>query len=118
MDKPRERAAAIIIRNDKLLTIRRWNAKRGTFWALPGGGIETGETTEAAVVREMKEEAAVSVTIIRPFCESFVSELCEKQYFFLASLSEGQEPVWQEPSKQTNTDTYNFEWVDVDRVGG
>ena len=37
-----------------------YSAKKG-YWAPPGGGIESGETFEEAVVREVKEETNMKV---------------------------------------------------------
>jgi 8-oxo-dGTP diphosphatase len=34
-------------------------------WALPGGAIETGQTAEAATVREVKEETGYDVRVTR-----------------------------------------------------
>ncbi len=53
-------AAAVIVRNDgKILCAKRGNAKNPEAahkWEFPGGKVEAGETPEAALVREMREE--------------------------------------------------------------
>ena len=54
----------------KILLIRRKNPPAG--WALPGGLVDYGETVEAAVVRELKEETnlVASVGKVKLFCVS------------------------------------------------
>jgi len=40
---------------DRVLLVRFWDGDR-SWWCTPGGGIEPGETDEAAAVREIGEE--------------------------------------------------------------
>ena len=43
----------------RLLLIRRGNPPAQGQWSLPGGRVEVGETHEAAVLRELREETGV-----------------------------------------------------------
>ena len=48
----------IIIKNNKILLSKQWDG-----YDLPGGGIELGETFEAALTREVKEETGFNVKV-------------------------------------------------------
>jgi 8-oxo-dGTP diphosphatase len=50
----RPSAYGIVIKDDHLLVVRQ-----KTGYDLPGGGVEIGETSEQAVLREIKEESGI-----------------------------------------------------------
>jgi len=56
---------AIIINGSNIVLIRRQNDPFKGMFALPGGFVEVGETTEEAVVREALEETGLSIEIVK-----------------------------------------------------
>lgn len=61
---PRDvRYQAAVVENGRLLLL--WCVPRNEpgFWVLPGGGREDGESAEACVAREVREEAGVEVAV-------------------------------------------------------
>ncbi|MCF1482635.1 MULTISPECIES: NUDIX hydrolase [Rhizobium/Agrobacterium group] len=56
------RVAGVILHNDHLLVQRSVNE---SYWALPGGRAEIGETSEQTIIREMQEEIDRTVRIER-----------------------------------------------------
>lgn len=56
---------AIIIREDKLLLIKRGVDPYKGFWSIPGGYVDWDESTEEAVEREVKEETGLSATVTK-----------------------------------------------------
>jgi 8-oxo-dGTP pyrophosphatase MutT (NUDIX family) len=62
----RIRYQAAIIRDDYILLIKhREYGTRREYWIIPGGGRENGESEEACVQREMREETHLDVRVER-----------------------------------------------------
>ncbi|MCL2349115.1 MAG: NUDIX domain-containing protein [Planctomycetaceae bacterium] len=62
---------AVVMRNGKLLVIRRSeHVIAPRTLCFPGGGIEPGETPEQALVREFREELGETIVPLRQIWES------------------------------------------------
>lgn len=57
--------AAIIIENGKVFATQRGYGEFKDGWEFPGGKIETDETPEEAIVREIKEELDTEVEVVK-----------------------------------------------------
>lgn len=55
--------AAIICKDDKIFVTQRGYGDYQGMWEFPGGKVELGESSEAALVREIKEELNVSIRV-------------------------------------------------------
>jgi 8-oxo-dGTP diphosphatase len=56
---------AIVIEKGKILLEQRGNEPAKGQWTIPGGVVEVGESLEAAVKRETKEETGLDVEVQR-----------------------------------------------------
>ena len=57
------RYQAAVIEAGRLLLLFCVPRGEAGFWVLPGGGREEGESAEACVAREVREEAGIEVTV-------------------------------------------------------
>lgn len=58
-------SAAIIVKDGKVLMVRRAVKEGELMWQFPAGAIEDGETAEQAAVRETQEETGLTVEAIK-----------------------------------------------------
>ena len=62
-----EVAAAIIKRGDMIFATQRGYGEFKDGWEFPGGKLEPGETAEAAILREIKEELDADIKVCQLF---------------------------------------------------
>ena len=58
-----EVVAAIIRKENKIFATQRGYGDFKDWWEFPGGKMEPGETPEAALVREIKEELSTDISV-------------------------------------------------------
>ncbi len=103
-------AAAIIKKNSKYLIARRSPEKHlGGFWEFPGGKIESGETAEECLVREIQEELNVTIKIIS-FLDESLFHYSDKSVLlkgFISVITAGEIVL---------VDHDDYKWVTVDEM--
>ena len=62
---PKLTVDGVLFKKDDVLLIKRKNPPFQRHWALPGGFVDYGETTEQAVMREVFEETGLHTKIIK-----------------------------------------------------
>lgn len=88
-----EVVAALILRGERFLICQRPAHKaRGLLWEFVGGKVEPGETREAALIRECREELAVTVSVGAPYMtvEHTYPDLTVRLTLFRAAIVDGE----------------------------
>ena len=103
-----EVVAAVIERDGRILIARRpRSAHQGGLWEFPGGKPKAGETPEAALRREIREELGTAITVGEPIetVEWAYPDKRVRLSFYRCAVEgeprplEGQEIVWVAPGE-------------------
>ncbi|MCL2488489.1 MAG: NUDIX domain-containing protein [Oscillospiraceae bacterium] len=112
------RAAGVLIRENNLLVQRE---KDGMEYALPGGHVMVGETSEQALVREFKEETGADILCDRLiWTEEVFWKWGEKNahgivFYYLISLRNPSDIPGDYFESKDNCHVL-FEWINLDKI--
>jgi len=111
-----ERVRAIIINSDKILLINRIKDD-DSYWVMPGGAVEIGETHEQAVRRECLEELGVEIVVEKLFLQRASDKPGmegQSEFFYLCKIVGGKVGTGNGPEFQPKTQykgDYIIKWV-------
>ncbi len=86
--RPQVGVGVLVIRDRKVLLMRRQNSHGDGTWSPPGGHLEYGESVQECAIRETQEETGVTITT--PVFRAITNDLFEtEQKHYLTIWMEG-----------------------------
>ena len=119
MEKVVEVVAALIWDEDKFLICQRpANKARALLWEFVGGKVEEGETKEQALIRECREELAITVESHEVFMEVTheYPDITVHLTLFNCTISKGQPQLLEHNDMKwiTSAEIKNYEFWPAD----
>jgi 8-oxo-dGTP diphosphatase len=117
-DRPYLAVSAAIIRDGRVLIVRRARPPAHNVWTLPGGVVEAGETLAEAVAREVREETSLTIEPValagyREFIVRDVAQRVERHFVILAFAAR-----WVAGEPSLNEELAEARWMDPPELAG
>ena len=114
------RAGVVVVDGDRVALIKRVREGR-TYYTVPGGGVEPGETIAEAAVREAREELGLEVELGEPLATVHFGGAV--QHYFRAAAVGGELGTGTWPDHEARDElerskrgTYEAMWIPLDRL--
>ena len=109
-----QRAVGVIVKNDKVLLMRR--IRNGQeYYVFPDGGVKEGESTETATIREIKEELSINPKIDKLLFE--IENQGRQEYYYLIKEFSGQPQLGGEEKQRMNENNQYYPvWMELDKL--
>jgi ADP-ribose pyrophosphatase YjhB (NUDIX family) len=117
-ERPFLAVSAAIVREGKVLLVRRARPPANGLFTLPGGVVELGETLEDAVTREVREETGMEIepVALAGFREAIAldkDERVERHFVILCFASR-----WRSGEPILNEELSEARWLDPSALAG
>lgn len=124
MSDIKKTARAVILIDGKVVLIRRKRYNNGElirdYYVIPGGHLDENETFEEAVIREVKEELGIDVSITNEILHEYNEDLNIDEKFFeckyvSGKLGTGVGEEWTNPDIE-KYGSYEIILVEIDKI--
>jgi 8-oxo-dGTP diphosphatase len=117
-ERPFLAASAAIVRDGKILVVRRARPPAHGLYTLPGGVVEVGETLMEAVAREVREETALEIepVALAGFRETIVRDADSRveRHFIIPCFAWR----WRAGDPVLNEELSEARWLDPAELAG
>lgn len=110
----RKCARAVVLKDDQMLVMERFKMGK-TYYTLLGGSVNSGETEDAAAIREVHEESGITIANPRLVFVEDAGDPYGPQYIYFCDYVSG-EPELQPDSEEAfwtkeGANTYKPMWI-------
>lgn len=109
-----KRVSGIIIKDSKILLIKRYKKEKGQYYVLPGGKLEDGESEIEGLERELKEETNLNFEVGEKLYEFVGGEDNRvRAAFYIENPTGTPKMVGPELEKADENNQYELMWVNL-----